>query len=124
MVIQCPRCGNPPRRNETRYGLRLDCCGLWAWGEHPLVDRQTHEARRAAHEAFDPIWKEGWMRRNDAYKMLARELNMTRDECHMKLMSEAQAKRVPAIAAMLMENLSGSNQGHTGAPAVKWREAV
>ena len=64
------------------------------------------------------------MRRNDAYKMLARELNMTRDECHMKLMSEAQAKRVPAIAAMLMENLSGSSQGHTGAPAVKWREAV
>jgi len=53
------------------------------------------------------------MRRNDAYKMLARELNMTRDECHMKLMSEAQAKRVPAIAAMLMENLSGSNQGRT-----------
>lgn len=108
MQHNCPTCGGVPARTETRYGLRLDCCGLWAWGEHPLADRETHEARKAAHAAFDPLWKSGLLKRGYAYKLLAEAMGMTRDECHMKLMTAEQAQRVPAIAARIAENLSYS----------------
>ena len=97
----CPKCGNAPQKSMTRYGPRLDCCGLWAWGDNPLADRATHDARKAAHAAFDPIWKSGRLSRGDAYKRLANALGMTRRDCHMKLMTAEQAQRVPAIAAML-----------------------
>jgi hypothetical protein len=99
----CPTCGSAPQRTDTRYGLRLDCCGLWAWGEHPLADRDTHEARKAAHAAFDPLWKSGKLRRGYAYKLLAETMGLTRDECHMKLMTAEQARKVPAIAAEIEE---------------------
>lgn len=63
------------------------------------------------------------MPRNEAYKMLARELNMTRDECHMKQMSEAQAKRVPAIATMILEKLREDRERRTP-PRVYRRSAA
>lgn len=53
------------------------------------------------------------MRRSEAYEVLAREMNMTIDECHMKLMSEAQAKRVPAIATMILEKLRADRDRST-----------
>lgn len=97
----CPKCGHRPDRNMTRYGPRLDCCGLWAWGDHPLADAETHDARKAAHAAFDVLWKSGLIQRGHAYKLLSEAMGMTRNECHMKLMTAEQAKRVPAIAAQL-----------------------
>jgi hypothetical protein len=100
--ILCRRCGFPPERTQTAYGLRLDCCGLWAWGEHPLADRATHEARKAAHAAFDPIWKRGHLSRGEAYRRLAEAMGLSSDECHMKLMTAEQASRVPDIAACLL----------------------
>lgn len=66
-----------------------------------MVDRDTHEARKAAHTAFDPLWREGHVSRSKAYKRLADEMQMSREECHMKLMSVTQARMVPAIAAKL-----------------------
>ena len=99
--IRCPRCGEKPIRTDTKFGLRLDCCGLWAWGDHPLADRETHEARKTAHAAFDPIWKSGGLGRGEAYGLLAEAMGMTAKECHMKLMNAEQARKVPAIAAAL-----------------------
>ena len=99
--MTCPKCGGVPTRTQTRFGPRLDCCDLWAWGDHPLADAATHEARKAAHEAFDPIWKGGTLSRGKAYKLLAEAMGLTRDECHMKLMIAEQAQRVPAIAKQI-----------------------
>lgn len=104
--IRCPKCGEKPVRTETRFGPRLDCCGLWAWGNHPLADRDTHEARKAAHAAFDPIWKSRTLGRGQAYAMLAEAMGMTTKECHMKLMTAEQAQRVPAIAKQIWKAAS------------------
>lgn len=104
--IFCPKCGRTPVRTETRYGLRLDCCGLWAWGHHPLADRETHEARKAAHAAFDTLWKSGIVNRGHAYKLLAEAMGLHRDDCHMKLMTAEQAQRVPAIADKIRQQLT------------------
>ena len=103
--MTCPKCGGTPKRTKTRYGPRLDCCGLWAWGEHPLADAATHDARKKAHAAFDPIWRDGHMSRGKAYKMLAEEMGLSRDDCHMKLMTAEQASLVPGIATKIKEKL-------------------
>lgn len=81
----CPICHNKPIRLETKYGIRNSCCNLWSWGEdEPLVDEHTHNARKAAHKAFDLLWKSGKMRRTDAYKWLATELGLSKELCHIK----------------------------------------
>lgn len=103
--ILCPKCGLKPVHTMTRFGPRLDHCGLWAWGYHPLADRETHEARKAAHAAFDPIWKSGKAGRGRAYKLLAEAMGLSRDDCHMKLMTAEQARRVPEIADQIRETL-------------------
>lgn len=105
MKILCPKCGSAPVRSQTRFGPRLDCCGLWAWGDNPLADRDTHEARKAAHAAFDPIWRGRLMPRGKAYGRLAEAMGLTPAECHMKLMTAEQARRVPAIAETIKEQL-------------------
>ena len=67
------------------------------------MDRDTHEARKAAHAAFDPIWKRGKMRRGDAYQFLADKLGLSMTDCHMKLMDAATAQRVPGIAQEILD---------------------
>ncbi|WP_157783647.1 zinc-finger-containing protein [Bradyrhizobium liaoningense] len=86
---------------ETQYGVRSSCCGLWSWGDAPLVDAATHEARRKAHEAFDQVWKSGKHTRSEAYRLLARRLNLPMARCHIKLMNAETAARVIGVAAEL-----------------------
>ena len=100
--IKCPKCGSDVRRVKTRYGIRNSCCDLWSWDNAPLVDAETHDARKAAHAAFDRIWKSGVMKRGQAYRALAEEMGLTRADCHMKIMDAPTARRVPAIADRIM----------------------
>ena len=53
--------------------------------------------RSRAHYAFDPLWKSGEMSRNAAYRWLAGELGITRDECHMSMFDKATCERVIEI---------------------------
>lgn len=97
-LICCPRCGGEPKQTATKFGLRLDCCGLWAWGYNQLVDAETHDARKAAHAAFDPIWQSGLMGRGEAYRTLAKAMGLSSEDCHMKKMTADQALAVVEIA--------------------------
>ncbi len=101
----CPRCGRRAYAVDTRYGIRHDHCGLWSWGGAPLVDAETHEARKAAHAAFDTLWQVHGLRRGEAYKLLAAEMKMTRDRCHMKLMDKHAAWRVPFAVRKIINEL-------------------
>lgn len=95
--VLCPKCQRFTQGRETRFGVRHDHCGLWSWGGAPLVDKATHDARRAAHAAFDPLWKTlSGLTRNRAYKLLAAEMNMTMNKCHIKIMDAETAQKVPA----------------------------
>lgn len=65
----------------------------------PLVSQEVHQARKRAHAAFDPIWREKkLMARSDAYGWLAEQMGMTRKECHIGLMNDEQADRVVTIS--------------------------
>ena len=99
----CPKCGSKARETKTRYGLRNMCCDLWSWDRHPLVDAETHGARNAAHKAFDALWRGTSLSRSKAYKMLAEEMNLTAEQCHMKLMDADTAHRVPVAVQAIKE---------------------
>lgn len=103
--VICPTCGKTAEATETRFGVRHDCCGLRSWGGKPLVSPATMDARRKAHAAFDPIWQHKLISRGRAYKELAKELNMSRRDCHISLMNEQDALRVPAAAKKIRERV-------------------
>ena len=90
----CLVCGSPARMSDGKWGTKAECCGLWSWGYKPLVDRDTHASRIRAHDAFDPLWKDGVFSRSEGYRRLALALGMDRDACHISLMSALDAKRV------------------------------
>lgn len=105
MTVVCTKCGSEARKSMTSYGPRHDCCGLWSWGNKPLADRETHEARKAAHVAFDLIWHRRMTTRGDAYRRLQAKLGLSSDACHMAVMDAATARRVPAAAASIRNDL-------------------
>ncbi len=86
----CPECGKFAKQEPGRFGLKSSCCGLWSWNGKPLVDAETHRARIAAHNAFDPLWKNGQMTRTEAYRWLQKALRMSRQP-HMAEMTAEEA---------------------------------
>lgn len=100
----CPTCSKPATATATRFGTRHSCCGLWSWEGKPLVDEATHNARKAAHAAFDSLWKHGPFSRAGAYKALAAIMGVKPADCHIALMSKEDAERVVAFAPRLREN--------------------
>lgn len=98
MIVTCPKCQAPAVATETKYGTRHECCGLWSWDSKPLVSEATHEARKAAHAAFDILWKEkGWQRAR-AYAALAEAMQLPAKDCHIGSMTAEQAAMVPLVA--------------------------
>jgi hypothetical protein len=57
----------------------------------------TDDFRARAHAAFDPLWRSGEMSRNAAYRWLANELGLSREECHISLFDRATCERVVAV---------------------------
>lgn len=91
----CPTCGGEAAEFRTTFGIKSTCCGLWSWDRYPLVSAETHQARSAAHRAFDVLWKSKLMTRRQAYAALGRELKLPKGECHIKFMDVETAGRVP-----------------------------
>lgn len=70
---------------------------MHSWGLKPLVDQDTHDARIAAHNAFDALWRGGAFSRGEGYRRLQIAMGMTSEECHMEKMSAVDARRVIEI---------------------------
>lgn len=105
-VPTCPTCGGQAKEMKTKYGLRNECCGLRSWDRHPLVSEETHANRKAAHAAFDRLWKGGLVKRGRAYKLLADAMSLSTKDCHIKFMDAETAGRVPLIAMTIERKLS------------------
>lgn len=102
--VICPVCGLRAIRTDTRYGPRHDHCGLWSWRGAPLVDRETHEARKAAHRAIDHIWKSRKLSRSEVYRRLGILLGLQKEECHMKQMDAKMARKARDSAPLILED--------------------
>jgi len=115
VVPNCIECGTlatlvggkriyPHRPDLYHKSFYLCDCGAYC-GCHPNTTTalgypcgaETRRARSAAHEVFDPIWRRGSMGRADAYRWLARHLNIDPADCHIGMMTADQARQVVAI---------------------------
>lgn len=118
--VTCNHCGQPAGlyRADVVYPGRDDladrhCWVCWpcnAWvgchqrgdGTAPLgllADQVTRDARRAAHAAFDPIWQQGEMGRQEAYGWLSHATGIPPEKCHIGWMDQQQCQRVVDVVA-------------------------
>lgn len=96
----CSRHDVALHRTQTRYGGRWSCpalgCTVVAWEGQTSTpaDQETRDARRAAHDAFDPLWRSGRMRRREAYARLAKFLGISKARCHIGMFGLDRCKQV------------------------------
>lgn len=62
-----------------------------------LANADLRKAKSAAHAAFDPIWKNGRMKRGNAYLWLSERLGITKDICHIGMFDEKTCWKVVSI---------------------------
>ena len=55
------------------------------------------QARILAHSAFDTLWQSGQMTRSVAYRVLARQLDIAKHECHIGNFDQATCEKVIAL---------------------------
>lgn len=116
MIILCPYCKQPaelvtgvkiyPHRPELSEKAFWNCGPCRARvGCHPgttkalgrLANSKLRYWKIQAHAAFDPIWRSGNKKRNQAYRWLAREMGIAKDDCHIGLFNILQCKKVVAV---------------------------
>lgn len=97
-----------PHRPDLRRKHFWQCfCGAYV-GCHSNTWRplgypcgpDTRKARMAAHEAFDHLWRGGPMARGDAYAWLAEAMGLPPEECHIGMMTAAQAKEAARLSVL------------------------
>jgi hypothetical protein len=107
----CPYCGNrsvcidSAEVYSRSYGPIWICRPCHAWvGCHKgtkkplgrLADAELREAKKAAHAAFDPLFKDTGLR-NEGYRWLAMRMGLGRDECHIGMFDVDQCNAVVAL---------------------------
>lgn len=68
-----------------------------------LADAELRTWKQRAHRAFDPLWKNGSMRRKEAYRWLSKVLGIPEDETHIGMFDVHQCKRVVEVVRKLEE---------------------
>ncbi|MFN2095125.1 zinc-finger-containing protein [Pantoea agglomerans] len=117
MKIRCDYCGKPavlvtgekiyPQRPDL-YSLEFwSCAPCQAWvGCHKnsdaiplgrLADGALRRAKRAAHSAFDPIWRSGSKTRRAAYEWLSKQLGVDVKDCHIGMFDIERCNQVVTI---------------------------
>lgn len=59
-----------------------------------MANKEIRELRKKAHELFDPLWQTGLMKRKEAYKKLAKFLDLK--EAHISWLTKEQLMLVIA----------------------------
>ena len=88
---------------KTRYGLRWNCpvegCTVSCWDGDTSTpaDFETRRARRYAHAAFDPLWKQGEIPKGKLFKMLAEYMDLPQKDTHIGHFTKSQCEQVRAF---------------------------
>jgi hypothetical protein len=119
MFVRCDYCSQQAELIDSEkvygrsYGLIYICwpcdarIGVHKGTTRPLgrlANKELREWKKRAHAAFDPLWKSKQMTRPDAYRWLAKEMDIkdAARDCHIGMFDVADCQRVVAI----MEDLS------------------
>jgi len=115
----CPYCGNPTKLvDDTQiygrsYGTKCyvcEPCGAWV-GCHKgtdkalgrIANKELRELKHQAHEAFDPLWKDGYMSRTDAYAALAYSLGLDIEHTHIGMFDEVLCKKAIRASELMLK---------------------
>lgn len=112
-IITCPYCGNPAKliTGKTVYPHRKDLYSLQFWNCNPcgarvgvhkgttnplgrLAKPELRTLKTKAHAAFDPLWRDGDMKRKEAYRWLADKLEIEYKACHIGMFDIDMCKQV------------------------------
>lgn len=97
-TVTCPVHGTELHALPTKYGRRWSCsvegCSVVWWGDTNTTpaDYDPREARKAAHNAFDRLWKMGSMSRGEAYLWLQQTFNLDPAQAHIGLFTKEQCE--------------------------------
>lgn len=112
--VWCPYCRRPARlvdateiyvRSYRVGGKAWLCrpCGAWV-GTHRnspshkplgrLANAELRAWKQRAHEAFDPLYRFGFMSRSEAYGWLAREMKLPAEKAHIGMFGVEQCRRL------------------------------
>lgn len=112
--VRCDYCGGPTEFVDseviygTSYGKIYLCrrCNAYV-GVHKgsdcplgrLANAELRHWKKAAHDAFDPIWRYGRFRgrRNAAYRWLAERMKLPVEKTHIGMFDVTQCKAVIQI---------------------------
>jgi hypothetical protein len=113
----CPYCGansehvdgkvvypHRPDLAEKRFWLCRPCdayVGCHDGTPEPLgrlANAELRKMKSAAHSAFDPLWRDGHMKRSAAYKRLAEHLGLDSEQCHIGMFDVAMCAKVIAFS--------------------------
>ncbi len=117
-TVFCPYCGNKakivdgtsiyPHREDLSHKVFYKCnpCDAFV-GVHAdsgnvplgtLANSELRKARNLAHSSFDPIWRDGLLSRGEAYKWLAKELNIKQSDCHIAMFEIETCRKVQVLS--------------------------
>lgn len=110
--LLCPYCGTHPEYVDSSviygksYGMIYLCkpCDAYV-GVHKgtdtplgrLANKELREWKKKAHEAFDPLWKHGGMKRSQAYEWLAGTLGIKKEHCHIGMFDVNYCKKTVEV---------------------------
>lgn len=118
MTVICDYCGqtaqfvNSSEVYRVSYGMIYYCPACQAWvGVHKGTDKplgrlanaRLRELKKSAHKAFDPLWKRGAMKRDQAYIWLAQQMAIPFDQAHIGLFDIAECQKAIKICNSKIE---------------------
>ena len=124
----CPYCGNPTKLFEDSqiygrsYGSKCyvcEPCGAWV-GCHKgtnkslgrVANKKLRELKHQAHEAFDPIWKEGYMPRIGAYEILSIAFDLPTEQTHIGMFDEDMCHKVISLSHIIYKYFKSNGKSN------------
>ena len=67
-----------------------------------IADKYLRELKRQAHESFDRIWNEGYIKRNEAYRLLSEALGLPVEQTHIGMFDEDLCRRTISLSKIMI----------------------
>lgn len=62
-----------------------------------LAGANLRELRKKCHDLFDPLWRSGELDRSEAYRLLAKAMNITTKQAHIAMFTEDDCRHLLSI---------------------------
>lgn len=120
MIEKCRYCGSKVIFTKNKFGYIYKCSNCDSYvGVHrgtqvplgTLANKELRHWRGMAHKYFDILWRHKKIVHNDkngrhkAYKWLAQEMGLTKNECHIAKFDIEECKTVVALCEPYAINL-------------------